>query len=82
MSHSCISCDIHVEHWGAAKAQRNMLQPMRLLCNLTADKSRKYFMSNQQEGEGLSTAAQIQEINKNLCTLQHEQLEGEQQRTN
>lgn len=76
MSHSCISCDIHVEHWGAAIAQRNMLHPLRLLGNLTADKSRKYFMSNQQEGEGLSTAAQIQEINKNLCILQDEQLEG------
>lgn len=76
MSHSCISCDIHAERWGAAKAQRNMLHPLRLLGNLTADKSRKYFMSNQQEGEGLSTAAQIQEINRNLCTLQDEQLEG------
>lgn len=81
MSHSCISCHIHVEHWGAAKAQRNMLHPLRLHANLTADKSGKYFISNQQEGEGLSTAAQIQEINRDLCTLQGEQLEGGQ-RTN
>lgn len=69
MTHSCISCNIYVEHLGAAKAQWLMLHPLYLLGNLTADSSHKYSMSNQQEGEGLSTAAQIKEINGDICTL-------------
>lgn len=48
MSHSCVTCDIHVGHWGAAKAQWNMFHPLRLPGNLTADNRHKYFMSNQQ----------------------------------
>lgn len=62
MTHSCISCDSRVEHVGAAKAQWIMLHPLYLLGNLTAVASHKYSMSNQQEGEGLSTAAQIKDI--------------------
>lgn len=47
---------------------------------LTAVVGDKYSMSNQQEGEGLSTAAQIEEINGDICTLQDKQLGGKQQR--
>lgn len=79
MTHSCISCDSRVEHVGAAKAQWIMLRPLYLLGNLTAVASHKYSMSNQQEGEGLSTAAQIKDINGDICTLQDKHLGEKQQ---
>lgn len=62
MTHSCISCDICIEHLVAAKAQRIRLDPLDLLGNLTGVNRHKYLMSHPQEREGLSTAAQIKKI--------------------